>query len=249
MAGSQYTFLPWTRRGLAARTPVLMTGSLPPPARVDVGGTLTRLTASTFTLTVNGPGDVLGIDPRVVVRTEPRPNTDDVEPNYLALVEFDAPDLPWLFTPASSGTDDRLPPWCVLVVVDLAVLAHPSREAGRPLPVLTVPHDLVATELPDLAESWAWAHTQLIAPDGEDPGAALHAGGTRPWRSAAAAARTGQAVCRLPGPGLRRRGGRRPRWRSGPDRPVASGLARTGHRCGRAAGLSALGVRYQRNRG
>ena len=40
-----------------------------------------------------------------------------------------------------------------------------------------MPGPLVATELPDLAESWAWAHTQVVAPDGEDPGAAL---GARP---------------------------------------------------------------------
>src|SRR5689334_23740532 len=117
----------------------------------------------------------MGLDPRVVVRTDPRPNSVDVEPNYLPLIEFDPPDLPWLFTPAASGPDDRLRPWCVLVVVDLAVVARPQLEPGRPLPVLEVPGALVATELPDLAESWAWAHTQVVAPDGEDPAAALAA--------------------------------------------------------------------------
>ena len=48
-----------------------------------------------------GPGDVVGIDPRQIIRTEPRPFTSNFEPNYLCGIEFDAPDLPWLFTPAA----------------------------------------------------------------------------------------------------------------------------------------------------
>jgi hypothetical protein len=175
---ADYTFLPWARRGLAGRTPPVPLGQpLPAQVTVDVGLTLSTIPESRFTLAVNGPGDVLGLDPRVVVRTDPRPNSIDVEPNYLPLVEFDPPDLPWLFTPAASGPDDRLRPWCVLVVVDLAVVEPPHAEPGAPLPVLEVPGRLVDTELPDLAESWAWAHSQVVAPDGEDPAAAL---GSRP---------------------------------------------------------------------
>ena len=164
---ADFTFLPWARRGLAGRVPaVALDDPLPAQVTVDVGVTLSSLPEQRYTLTVNGPGDVMGLDPRVVIRTDPRPNSVDVEPNYLPLIEFDPPDLPWLFTPASSGPDDRLRPWCVLVVVDLAVVDRPQLEPGRPLPVLEVPAALVATELPDLAESWAWAHAQVVAPDG-----------------------------------------------------------------------------------
>ena len=173
---ADYTFLPWARRGLAGRTPpVALDQPLPAQVTVDVGVTLTAIPESRFTLTVNGPGDVMGLDPRVVVRTDPRPHSVDVEPNYLPLVEFDPPDLPWMFTPAASGPDERLRPWCVLVVVDLGVVEPPRSEPGLPLPVLDIPGPLVDTELPDLAESWAWAHTQVVAPDSEDPGAALAA--------------------------------------------------------------------------
>jgi len=151
---ADYTFLPWARRGLAGRTPpVALEQPLPAQVTVDVGVTLTDIPESRFTLTVNGPGDVMGLDPRVVVRTDPRPHSVDVEPNYLPLVEFDPPDLPWMFTPATSGPDDRLRPWCVLVVVDLGVVEPPRAQPGLPLPVLEVPGPLVATELPDLAES------------------------------------------------------------------------------------------------
>jgi hypothetical protein len=173
---STYTFLPWARRGLAGRTPVVAsTAPLPATAQVDVGLTLSGLPEATRRLGLYGPGDVLGIDPRLVVRTDPRPGSVGVEPNYLPLVELDPPDLPWLFTPASSSADDRLRPWCVLVVVDLAVVRPPRPDPGRPLPVLEVPGPLVATELPDLTESWAWAHTQLLGPEGEDPAAGLAA--------------------------------------------------------------------------
>jgi hypothetical protein len=174
MAATSYTFLPWARRGLAARTaPAAADAPLPAHAKVTVGVTLTSLPESRYELTVHGPGDVLGVDPRLIIRTDPRPDSSDVEPNYLPLIEFDPPDFPWLFTPASAGPDDRLRPWCVLVVVDLSVVDPPRAEPGRPLPVLDVPAAVAGTELPDLAESWAWAHAQLIAPDGEDPAAAL----------------------------------------------------------------------------
>lgn len=176
MTDSAYTFLPWARRGLAARSPVVAGAApLPATAQVEVGLTLTSLPEASRRLSLYGPGDVLGVDPRLVVRTDPRPGSVDVEPNYLPLIEFDPPDLPWLFTPASSGADDRLRPWCVLVVVDLAAVRSPRPDPGRPLPVLEIPAALVATELPDLTESWAWAHVQLLGPDGEDLEAALAA--------------------------------------------------------------------------
>ena len=54
----------------------------------------------------------------------------------------------------------------MLVVVDLAVVDAPRAVRGQPLPVLEVPREAIATELPDLAESWAWAHAQAVAPVG-----------------------------------------------------------------------------------
>ena len=45
-----------------------------------------------------GPGDIAGVDPRVIIRTEPRALTVNFEPNYLCGIEFDSPDFPWLFT-------------------------------------------------------------------------------------------------------------------------------------------------------
>ena len=177
MAASTYRFLPWARRGLADRISGGDTGGpLPARATVDVGVTLAPLPAAHFTLSVNGPGDVIGVDPRIIVRTDPRAASTDVEPNYFAQVEFDAPDFPWLFTPAKSGNDNRLRPWLVLVVVDLTRVDEPRAGRGQPLPLLVIPRDVASTELPDLAESWAWAHTQALTPAGSVDLAAALAG-------------------------------------------------------------------------
>jgi hypothetical protein len=164
MSDARYQFLPWARRGLASRVPVAdaPTAVLAPRANVSVGITLTSIAEQTVNLALFGPGDVVGIDPRMIVRTDPRPLAADVEPNYMPLIEFDPPDLPWMFTPAKAGTGDKLRPWCVLVVIDLEVVAAPRGKPGAPLPTIDVPATAVATELPDLTESWAWGHTQLL---------------------------------------------------------------------------------------
>ena len=118
-----------------------------------------------------GPADVIGIDPRQVVRTEPPAGTDNYESNDLAAVEFDNPDLPWLFTPAAADGQGRVRPWIVLVVVrkqDGVRLRPPRTEV---LPVLEIGAPAVPSqELPDLVDSWAWAHAQLGAHVGATEG-------------------------------------------------------------------------------
>ena len=163
VANTAYRFLPWARRGLADRIKDPDAGgALPARATVSVGLTVTAIPEAKYDLSLYGPGDVVGVDPRLIIRTDPRPSSTDVEPNYFPLIEFDPPDFPWLFTPARTNTNDHLRPWCVLVVVDLSVVDVPRAEAGKPLPILTVPSGAVAVELPDLDESWAWAHTQVV---------------------------------------------------------------------------------------
>jgi hypothetical protein len=171
---AQYRFLPWSRRGLAAEVGGADTGgALPVRATVHAGVTVTGAGTTGIDLSLYGPGDILGIDTRLIVRTDPRPNSTDAEPNYLPAIEFDPPDFPWAFTPARPGAGDRLRPWLVLVCVDRAVVSPPqvSLQGGvrGPLPVLQVPSSAVATELPDLRESWGWAHTQVATEEGAGP--------------------------------------------------------------------------------
>src|SRR3569833_65419 len=138
---STYRFFPWARRGLADKmTNTDNNGPLPARASVSVGLVVTGVAAPTYDVSVYGPGDVIGVDTTLIVRTDPRPYSSDVEANFFPAIEFDASDFPWMFTPAMHDpTTNRLRPWCVLIVVDLSVGAAPVGQAGRPLPVLTIP--------------------------------------------------------------------------------------------------------------
>ena len=164
MPATRYRFLPWARRGLVDRVAIADEpgAAIPARAQVSVGLTVSGTPTQSQSLDVYGPGDVLGVDPRLIVRLDPRANSTDVEPNYFPLIEFDPPDFPWMFTPARSAASQRLRPWCVLVVIDTTVVAVPRMQVGRPLPTITIPAAAIATELPDLSESWAWAHAQVL---------------------------------------------------------------------------------------
>ncbi len=122
---------------------------------------------------VHGPGDVTGIDPRQVIRTEPKALTQNYEPNFFAAVEFDRPDFPWMMTPLKESplvvaTDPttasaRLRPWIVLVAVRRQDGISLKMQPGRQLPVLEIAAPAsVRDELQALTDSWAWAHAQTV---------------------------------------------------------------------------------------
>ena len=80
---AKYTFLPWVRQGAA--------GGIETPD--SLGANQAGVVSVPVNLRVNdaveipprqvrlyGPGDVIGIDPQKVVRTDPRPQTSDFEP-------------------------------------------------------------------------------------------------------------------------------------------------------------------------
>jgi hypothetical protein len=160
-----YRFLPWVRRGLAAQisTPDPIATDLPAHARLPVRLTLSTGTEVAHNLQLYGPGDVTGLDTRAIVRVEPRRSTANFSPDQFAAIEFDPPDLPWLLSPVRAGANDRLRPWLVLVVVAVQPGVRIDVTPDRPLPRLTVDDPASpAAELPDLSESWAWAHAHMI---------------------------------------------------------------------------------------
>ncbi len=172
MSQPALTFLPWVRRGGAlALPPDLRTGHPASHVGTTVGVTVNGGPGASVPVQLLGPGAVTGVSPQQVIRSDPAPNARSFESNYLALVEFDDPGLPWLFTPASAS-GGKLRPWLCLIVVreQPGVRLGP---AGRgALPVLTIgapakPED----ELPDLADSWAWAHAQIALDGAADAGA------------------------------------------------------------------------------
>jgi hypothetical protein len=139
-------------------------GTLPDRASLDIqllldvqgGSAPNPVLPPSRTIQLFGPGDVVGIDPRMVIRTEPRQSTANFEPNYLSGIEFDTPDFPWLFTPAAPK-GDRLRPWIALITLKPSEFTL-SKGAPNPLPTIVVQD---TSALQDLSESWNWAHVQI----------------------------------------------------------------------------------------
>jgi hypothetical protein len=163
-----YRFLPWVRQGAstAVRTPDTLGPGVPGRPGLPVGLRVNGRSDISVALRMYGPGDVAGFDTRVVRRTDPPNLASASEPNYFAGVELSVPSLPWLLTPATGEARGRLRPWMALVVVRQQPGVSLAPDRDRPLPILRIaPPAVPAAELPDLAESWAWAHTQVMSSD------------------------------------------------------------------------------------
>lgn len=191
MTANAYSFLPWLRSGLTTR--ISGDPGTAQRAAVPVELTLTgeALDGTPLTGTVKkdvqlyGPGDVVGVDDRAISRREPQPGTTNVEPNYLAHIEFYDEVFPWRYSPAPHG-GGRLMPWLALAVLagrtDPAGAPAEFEEepaGGGPLPFITVKD---AGALPPHAQLGAWAHVHVdgsldttVAQDLTGPGdAVLH---------------------------------------------------------------------------
>jgi hypothetical protein len=160
-------FLPWVRGGLGLTLSEREPAALGARDRAAVLAAWVELDGerAAADLSLRPPDHAIAIDSRQITRRYPAPGTPDAEFGYFPHVEFSAPDLPWLLSPTSadegsrlSDSTGRLRPWVVLVCVEAALA---SLQPGSPQR-LVVP----AEELPDLTESWAWAHVQSAA--GED---------------------------------------------------------------------------------
>jgi hypothetical protein len=179
---AHYRFLPWVRTGSATSVEQVDTlgPGVPGRATVAVDLVVNDRHPVPVTARLQGPGDVVSLDTRMVVRTDPPHLAAEFEPNYFPLIEFDRPDLPWMFTPATGDRRGRLRPWLTLVAVrrqpgvDITVPGRSRR------PVLRIaPPARPDRELPELDEAWAWAHAQVVTADGEPVDRLLDPGSNR----------------------------------------------------------------------
>ena len=173
-----YSFLPWLRQGLAnqVEAPAEAEGR-----RGKITVTL-NITGSGLTdpgsqpvdkeIELYGPGDIVGIDPKAVIKTEPRNWITNFEPNYLPYIDFYDEDFPWRYTP-SAPAGDRLTPWLTLVVLTEDEFEDGKNILNRPLPYLTLKGSTVASAVfPDEQDLWAWAHVHVnrnIVGPGDNP--------------------------------------------------------------------------------
>jgi hypothetical protein len=173
-----YSFLPFLRNGIAslinspdAASSVALRAALHVELTLAATGGDDSNPSQPFARDVllYGPGDIVGIDKRGIVRTEPRHWSTNVEPNYLAHIEFYDEDFPWRYTPASAS-GERLRPWITLVVLadgefndDLNPDAPRPRNPEDHLSsriTFDDPNQL-ASRFPPADQLWAWAHVHV----------------------------------------------------------------------------------------
>ena len=157
-----YTFSAWLRKGIANR--------ITEPDNLGAGASAIKERSNVpIDVLLNGenihnefaligPGDIIGINPQIVVRTEPVNGVANFEPNYLAFIEFYDEDFLWRYTPARANGDKLRPCLALLVLKEgatPATIEFTKNEKRLPLPSVTVKN---AAALPPHDQTWAWAH-------------------------------------------------------------------------------------------
>ena len=158
-----YQFLSWMRRGVSTNL-ALAAGATRATFHVEVAVENAGSPSAKIDFSLFGAGDVTGLDTRVVSRAWPRPGARGAEPNYFPLIEFSHADLPWRYSPAP-GDGSRVLPWLCLVVLRKDEVNFTPPIPGGKLGLLNV----AVSALPNLAQSWAWAHTQFSGTESLDP--------------------------------------------------------------------------------
>jgi hypothetical protein len=158
MAQAQLGFCSWVRRGLAAgvtsegaNLQLTVTMTPDPGSKLDPDEAQVSVKVGLV-----GPGDIIGFDPRCILKKRPDANTLDAETEPYPMVEFDQADLPWRYTPEAAA-DGTLKVWIALIVIEESELEAKSEAADGKLATISVGKD----KLPDLSGVSYWAHTQV----------------------------------------------------------------------------------------
>lgn len=113
------------------------------------------------TITLLGPGDVLGINENNISRLAPPPHTNNFEATLTPFIEFSEPDFLWRFSSLQNADKTHWVPWLTLIVLK----AESGREEGEFVKIQNSNRELPPqiqikpnAILPDLKESWRWAH-------------------------------------------------------------------------------------------
>jgi hypothetical protein len=167
MTSSDYSFLPWYRRGiggLVAGTPAagVSRATVKVELKIDgepIAGGSAKSAVAKRDIEIFGPGDIVGIDQRAIIRTDPRDWITNFEPNYLAQIEFYDEDFPWRYTPVGPlGGSLQLTPWITLIVLQEDEFNDGNNIEGKPLAFIALNS---LENLPAFSELWAWAHVHV----------------------------------------------------------------------------------------
>ncbi|HZV43376.1 MAG TPA: hypothetical protein VFF90_02795, partial [Saprospiraceae bacterium] len=163
MSIATYSFLPYLRQGLANKlhnsggARAVYTVNL----QIDADGGANSASPAPRDVELYGPGDIVGIDPRVVLKTDPLDWITNFEPNYLAYIDFYDEDYPWRYTPLEPESTHRLKPWLALVVLKEGEFEEGKNIADKPLQYFTLKGIAAADVFPKPDQLWAWAHVHV----------------------------------------------------------------------------------------
>lgn len=164
---ASYSFLPWIRNGIANNIKT-QDHDLNVVLRASVEITLDlkgegidgdKQDSVTKRIALYGPGDIIGIDSKAIIKTEPRNWITNFEPNYIPSIEFYDEDFPWRYTPAAPDNLGRLRPWIMLVVLTEEEFEDGKDITNKPLPYIEV--NDAGDVLPPEGQLWAWAHAHV----------------------------------------------------------------------------------------
>lgn len=177
----KYAFLPWLRQGIAnqinqvdnlgngSNTIHPVNGSqvlerINIDLKVKIKGNGNEVSVLNTDVKLVGPGDIIGINPNAIIKTEPLNWITNFEPNYFPYVEFYDEDFPWRYTPASPTTSHKLRPWFTLVVLkEEEYTKQVSMEGTLPSIKLDDSFDpnTGSIPFPPQNETWAWSHVHI----------------------------------------------------------------------------------------
>ncbi len=170
MTSTQHYFLPSARQGLstslvglsADRRRAKLGVSLEMSIRAPGGG-VSAASLPAPVVQLLGPGDILGFDPRIVVRTSPEADVGNYEPDLFPHIEFADADFPWRFTATNAHSEGSVMPWITLVALaaeggdaaEYTAIEHGERALPRRIRV-----NHVGT-LPNPQHLRRWAHVHV----------------------------------------------------------------------------------------
>jgi hypothetical protein len=166
-----YSFLPWMRQGLSNNiTQNDASVTVKPRASINIKLNLNGVKPDNTTLgnqliekdiDLYGPGDIIGIDTKSIVKTEPKNWITNFEPNYLPYIDFYEEDFPWRYTPLAP-VGERLRPWLTLIVLKESEFEDASNVKDKPLPYFKLKEGSATSDIfPKPSELWAWAHVHV----------------------------------------------------------------------------------------
>ncbi|SFT99709.1 hypothetical protein SAMN04489724_3274 [Algoriphagus locisalis] len=177
---ASYSFLPWVRQGLGNEileadylgnaiptNATLERPEIPVTANVKASkGSTTSVVPVVKTVKVQGPGDVLGVNSKSIIRVHPKKGVTNFETNNLCYIEFYEEDLPWRFTPAAP-VGNKLRPWLALVVLKENEFERST--GGTPTPFININIEALADVFCNEKDTYALAHVHVLEDLGDNP--------------------------------------------------------------------------------